>query len=270
MKVARTIADVRRAVAARHRGARVGLVPTMGALHDGHASLMRRARAESDEVVASIFVNPRQFNDPADLARYPRTEQGDAEIAAAAGVDLLFIPGADEVYPSDDATTIEMGGPAMGFEGQHRPGHFNGVALVCLKLFCLAEPDVVYLGQKDAQQVAVIKQLVHDVNLDLEIRVGPTVRDHDGVALSSRNARLSTSERRHAQAIPRALRTALEAHRAGHDPVASARAALAGLDVEYVAVAEFDREPTLVIAAKVGSTRLIDNVPLERPELAGL
>ena len=269
MRRVRTVAELRTAIKGPRRTGRLAFVPTMGALHQGHTTLMRAARPACDELVSSIFVNPRQFNDPADLAKYPRSEPRDIEMAAAAGVDTMFIPDVAEMYPPDDATVIDMGGPAIGFEGGHRPGHFNGVALVCLKLFGLVEPDVVFLGQKDAQQVAVLEQLVRDVNFDIAIEVVPTVRDPDGLAMSSRNVRLSPQERARALAIPRALRAALAAYRAGDDPVPAARAALAELTVDYVAVARFS-EPTLVLAATVGATRLIDNVPLDRPERAGL
>jgi pantoate--beta-alanine ligase len=268
--IVRTIEALRRAVRSRPPGHRVGFVPTMGALHDGHAALIRAARAETDEVVASVFVNPRQFNDAADLAAYPRDEQRDAAIAREAGVNLLFVPDASEIYGANHATSIRMGGPALGFEGDCRPGHFDGVAIVCLELFGLVDPDVVYLGQKDAQQVAVLRQMVRDVKLDLAIRVVPTVRDPDGLALSSRNARLSADERRRALAIPRALAAGLAAHRHGRDPIEPARRVLSDLEVDYVAVAAFDGEPTLVVAARAGGTRLIDNVPLNRPELGGL
>lgn len=272
MKIVRTIADARGAVAAaRQAGARrVGFVPTMGALHEGHLALMRLARAGCDVLVASIFVNPRQFNDPKDLAAYPRREPEDAAIADSARVDLLFVPAAAEIYPDGHATSIEMGGAALGYEGAARAGHFAGVATVCLKLFNIVEPDVVYFGQKDAQQVAVIRQLIRDMNLDIALEVGPTVRDADNLALSSRNARLSPDERRRALAIPRALTQGLAAHRHGDDPVAAARIVLADLKVDYVGVATFDGQPTLVIAARSGATRLIDNIPLDRPELAGL
>jgi pantoate--beta-alanine ligase len=185
-------------------------------------------------------------------------------------VDVLFVPRVDEMYPPTGAMTIQMRGAAMGFEADHRPGHFDGVALVCLKLFTLVGPDVVWLGQKDAQQVTVLKQLVRDANLDLEIRVAPTLRDADGIAMSSRNARLSPADRARARALPRALRAGLEAYRRGFDPSAPARAALAGLDVDYVGVANFDGDETLVIAVNVGGTRLIDNVPLASPERAGI
>jgi pantoate--beta-alanine ligase len=268
MKIVRTA--LRAALADRRTRGRRGFVPTMGALHEGHLALVHAARSECPDVVASIFVNPKQFNDSQDLARYPRQEDRDAEMLLAAGVDVLFVPAVDEMYPAGDATTIVMEGAARGFEGDHRPGHFNGVAIVCLKLFGLVEPDVVYLGQKDAQQVAVLRQLVRDVRLNLEIRVAPTVRDKDGLALSSRNARLSPDERSSALAIPRALAAAVAAYRQGRDPVAAARPLLTDLEVDYVDVVTFDGQATLVLAVRAGETRLIDNVPLEDPKRAGL
>jgi pantoate--beta-alanine ligase len=269
MNVVRTSSELREALAA-HRGARIGFVPTMGALHDGHARLFQAARAECAHRVASIFVNPLQFNDPSDLAKYPRQEEADVAVAAAAGIDTMFVPSVGEIYPPGHATTVNVAGAATGFEAEHRPGHFEGVATVCLILFEIVRADVAYFGQKDAQQVGVIKQLVRDFHVPLEIRVVPTVRDPDGLAMSSRNARLSTAERRRALAIPRALDAALSAHARGEDPAAAARDQLTGVDPEYVDVAAFDGRPTLVIAARVGNTRLIDNVPLDQPELAGL
>ena len=269
MNVVRTSSELREALAA-HRGARIGFVPTMGALHDGHARLFQAARAECAHRVASIFVNPLQFNDPNDLAKYPRQEETDVAVAAAAGIDPLFVPSVGEIYPPGHATTVNVAGAATGFEAEHRPGHFEGVATVCLILFEIVRADVAYFGQKDAQQVGVIKQLVRDFHVPLEIRVVPTVRDPDGLAMSSRNVRLSTAERRRALAIPRALDAALSAHARGEDPVTAARDQLTGVDPEYVDVAAFDGRPTLVIAARVGNTRLIDNVPLDQPELAGL
>ena len=269
MTTVRTIAELRRCREER-RGLRVAFVPTMGALHAGHLALLRAARVEADVVIASIFVNPAQFNDPGDLASYPRSEEADAALAASAGVDLLFVPDVREIYPEEHATTIEMGGPARGFEGAHRPGHFNGVALVCLKLFNLVQPDLVYLGQKDAQQVAVLQQLVRDLNLPIALRIVPTVRADDGLALSSRNARLSAAERARAAAIPRALRAGLAAWQRDADPVAAVRAELGDLDVDYAGIATFDGAPTLVLAVRVGATRLIDNVPLTQPALAAL
>ena len=252
MRVARTRAAL---LAARAAAAgEVGLVPTMGAYHDGHLALFRAARAENDVVVASLFVNPAQFDDPADLAAYPRDEQRDLQLAEEAGVDILFAPTPEELYPPGFQTWVEVEKLGRGLEGAHRPGHFRGVATVCLKLFHLVRPRRAYFGWKDAQQVAVVRRMVADLDLDaeLEIRAIPTVRDADGLALSSRNDRLSPAEREAALALPRALAT--------RDP-ARARELLAGLDVDYVEVADFD-PPVLAAAVHVGGTRLIDNVQL--------
>jgi pantoate--beta-alanine ligase len=270
MITARSVGDLRHELRAlRTRGA-VGFVPTMGALHAGHVRLFEIASHAADVVVASVFVNPTQFNDPKDLAAYPRPEHEDAAMAQAAGVDVLFLPPATEVYPDGFATTVTAGGAAKGFEGTHRPGHFDGVATVCVKLFSMVQCDIAWFGQKDAQQVAVIRQTVRDLNLPLEIRVVPTVRDADGVALSSRNARLSTGERDQARAIPRALEAAIDAHAQGRDPIAAARRVLGSLEVEYLDVADFAGDPTVVVAVRLGATRLIDNVPLNDPARAGL
>jgi len=254
MRTFTTIAELRHALA-RRRAGQIGLVPTMGAIHAGHQALFAAARADCDTVVASLFVNPAQFGDPADLAGYPRDFDSDARAAEEAGVDFLFAPTADELYPPGFATWVVPEGAALGLEGDLRPLHFRGVATVCLKLFTIVSPDVAYFGRKDAQQVAVVKQLVRDLNLEVDLRVIPTVRDDDGLALSSRNGRLSAEERQRALAIPRALAT--------HDP-ARARTILAeaGIQPEYLAVADLDG-PTLAVAARVGSTRLIDNVLLE-------
>ena len=250
MKIVRRIDELRLA-------GDIGLVPTMGALHDGHVALFRAARDESELVVASLFVNPAQFSERADLAAYPRDVERDAEIAAESGVDLLFAPPAEELYPAGFATWVE---PAdTGAEGAARPGHFRGVATVCLKLFNIVRPRRAYFGRKDAQQVAVIRRLVRDLNLDVEIRVVPIVRDADGLALSSRNARLSSAERERALALPRALRAGVGAA----DPVAAARAALNGLDPDYVEVVDLGDATVLAAAVRVGETRLIDNVLLE-------
>ena len=232
----------------------VGLVPTMGALHAGHTALFRAARADSDVLVASLFVNPVQFSDGTDLAAYPRDFDSDAAIAEAEGVDVLFAPSAEEMYPPGFATWVVPEGAAEGLESEYRPGHFRGVATVCLKLFNIVRPEIAWFGRKDAQQVAVLKQLVRDLNVGVEIRVVDTVRDTDGLALSSRNARLSDEERERARAIPRALETRDEQR---------AREVLenAGVEPDYVAVADLDG-PTLAIAARVGKTRLIDNVPI--------
>jgi pantoate--beta-alanine ligase len=253
-----TIADLRRVLDPRRGSSRVGLVPTMGALHAGHEALLDAARHECDLLVASVFVNPAQFGDPADLAAYPRDLAADAAVAEAHGVDLLFTPEPDELYPPGYATWVEPAGAALGLEGEHRPGHFRGVATVCVKLFQLVRPAFAYFGRKDAQQVAVIRQVVRDLNLELEIRVVETVREPDGLALSSRNRRLSALERARAAAIPRALAT-------GDPTRARATLAEAGIEPEYLAVADFDG-PTLALAAVVGSTRLIDNVALDREQ----
>ncbi len=254
MIVARTIADARAALADRRLG-RIGLVATMGALHDGHRALLAAARASCDTVVMSLFVNPAQFGDPADLNGYPRDEAHDLDVAREAGVDVVFAPSAGELYPPGYQTWVEVTELGGMLEGEYRPGHFRGVATVCLKLFTIVRPDVAFFGRKDAQQVEVLRRMASDLHLELELAVVPTVRDADGLALSSRNADLSPAERARALALPRALAT--------RDPD-TARAILeaAGLDVDYVAVAPFD-PPALAAAVRVGATRLIDNVPLE-------
>ena len=264
MRIVRTIAEVRAALEPhRAAGDRIALVPTMGALHAGHLALLEAARADADVVVMSLFVNPRQFGDPHDLARYPRDEERDAQLAAEAGVDLVFAPGAEELYPDGFQTAAEVEELSRPLEGEFRPGHFRGVATICLKLFNIVRPHVAFFGQKDAQQVAVVRRMVRDLDLELEVQAVPTVRDPDGLALSSRNARLSPEERRRALAIPRALEVGRAAHQRGEDAAAAARAALDGLEADYVEIADFDRRPTLAIAATVGSARLIDNLPLE-------
>ncbi len=254
MKIVRVIGELQ-------LSGEIGLVPTMGALHDGHVALLRAARAENELVVASLFVNPAQFDEQADLAAYPRNEERDAEIAAAAGVDVLFAPSAEELYPAGFATWVDPG--ETGGEGASRPGHFRGVATVCLKLFNIVRPRRAYFGQKDAQQAAVIRRLVRDLNVGLEIRLVPTVRDPDGLALSSRNRRLSTAERRVALGLPRALVSGAESYRLGGDAVAATRAALNGLPADYVELVEIGGATLLAAAVRVGSTRLIDNVLLK-------
>jgi pantoate--beta-alanine ligase len=235
----------------------IGLVPTMGALHAGHVSLFEAARAENEIVVASLFVNPAQFGEQADLARYPRDEEHDAEIAAATGVDVLFAPTAEEMYPAGFATWVDPG--STGGEDDARPGHFRGVATVCLKLFNIVRPARAYFGQKDAQQVAVVRRMVRDLELDVDVRVLPTVRDDDGLALSSRNVLLSPSERERALGLPRALTGAVGAA----DPIAAARAALNGLEPDYVELLDLGDATVLAAAVRVGSIRLIDNVILK-------
>ncbi len=255
MRTLTTIAALRHAIEPLRTGSTIGLVPTMGGLHAGHRALFEAAAADCDLVVASIFVNPAQFEDQSDLAAYPADLSEDLTRAEEGGVDLVFAPDESEFYPPGFATWIEPKGAAAGLEGDARPGHFRGVATACLKLFTIVRPTAAYFGRKDAQQVAVVKQLVRDLNLELDVRVVETVRDQDGLALSSRNARLSGDERRRALAIPRALATG--------DP-ARARTVLAGagLEPDYVAVADLDG-PTLAVAARIGSIRLIDNVLLE-------
>jgi pantoate--beta-alanine ligase len=227
----------------------IGFVPTMGAFHEGHLSLFRAAREENELVVVSLFVNPAQFDADEDLARYPRNAPRDFELADEAGVDVLFVPNRDEMYPPGFQTWVEVKQLGSMLEGQHRPGHFRGVATICLKLFNLVRPQRAYFGQKDAQQVAVIKQMVRDLAVPVEIRVLPTVRDASGLALSSRNALLSPEERERALSLPRAL-------------AARDRSLLDGLELDYFEVADF--EPRVLAAAvRVGNTRLIDNVVLE-------
>jgi pantoate--beta-alanine ligase len=252
VNVCRTIADARTVLEPRRSG-RIGLVPTMGALHAGHLSLLAAAREECATVVMSLFVNPAQFGEPADLNGYPGDDERDLAAAAEAGVDIVFAPAVAEMYPPGFQTWVDVTELGAVLEGAHRPGHFRGVATVCLKLFLIVRPDVAYFGQKDAQQVAVLRRLAADLALELELRALPTVRDEDGLALSSRNELLSADDRARALALPRALAT--------RDPD-RARAMLAGLDVDYVEIAPFD-PPVLAAAVRVGSTRLIDNVPLE-------
>jgi len=279
MRTVRTVADLRAALRDARRAERtIGLVPTMGALHAGHLSLVRAARAENDVVVVSLFVNPTQFNEAADLDAYPRDEARDTEAAAAAGTDLLFAPSADEVYPPGFATTVRIAGLTEHLEGEHRGiAHFEGVATVVCKLLNMAQPHVAYFGQKDAQQAAVIRRLVRDLDIPVRIAVQPTVREPDGLALSSRNVHLKGADRERALALRRALEAAAESVAAGQrDPHAierAGRAAMArlGVEAEYVAlvcaddlrpVERVDGDVLVAVAARVGPTRLIDNTIL--------
>jgi pantoate--beta-alanine ligase len=265
VKLLRTVDEVRAALREpRQRGERIGLVPTMGAFHDGHLALIRAAREASDVVVVSLFVNPSQFDATDDLRRYPRDEASDVRAAEVEGVDVLFAPGVDELYPPGFDTWVDPGRLGTVLEGASRPGHFRGVATVCTKLFSIVQPNVAWFGQKDAQQVAVIRHVVADLDLPLEIDVIATVRDADGLALSSRNVLLSPNERASALALPRAMEAGRTAHLAAGDAVQVARSVLdgePGVEVDYVAMAEFGA-PTLVAAIRVGSTRLIDNAVL--------
>jgi pantoate--beta-alanine ligase len=268
VRIARTIADVRAELRPRRGAETIGLAPTMGALHEGHLALVRAAREECEVVVVSLFVNPAQFGDAGDLARYPRDPERDAALAAEAGTDLLFAPAVEEMYPEGFQTWVDVEGLSLGLEGAARPGHFRAVATVCLKLFTIVRPDRAYFGQKDAQQVAVVEQMARDLALELEIRVVPTVRDPDGLALSSRNVHLSPQERQAALALPRALAAGKEAHDGGAHADAVARTLLLGarsrgVEIDYVETARLGRRLVLAGAIRVGSTRLIDNVVLE-------
>lgn len=285
MTLVTTVAALREQLAAR--GGSIGFVPTMGALHEGHLSLLRAARAENDTVVLSVFVNPAQFDDPADLAAYPRTLERDVELGASVGVDLVFAPDAAEMYPPGFATTVHVSGAvAETLEGEVRGAtHFDAVATVVVKLLMAVRPDVAYFGAKDAQQVAVVHRVVRDLAIPVRIAVCPTSRDTDGLARSSRNVRLTPEERRRALAIPRALAAAEDAVARGDlEPgslLGRAAAVLAegGIVPEYLVLtdpdtfaptdpvasatgAQLERPTLLAVAARVGATRLIDNILL--------
>jgi pantoate--beta-alanine ligase len=279
MRTVRSVDDLRGELApARRESATIGLVPTMGALHEGHLSLIARARAECDVVVVSLFVNPAQFDEQADLQRYPRRERHDADLASEAGADVLFAPSVDEIYPPGFATAVEVLGVGDRLEGAARgPEHFRGVSTVVTKLLGMAMPDVAYFGQKDAQQVVVIRRLVGDLNLPVRIQVCPTVREPDGLAMSSRNARLSPQERSRALALPDALQAAArragEGERSAEALLDAARGAVQarGVEPEYLQLVdpetfepceELAREALLALAARIGQTRLIDNAVL--------
>jgi pantoate--beta-alanine ligase len=285
MRTLRTIADVRAYVAAARRAGRsVGLVPTMGAFHAGHEALIRAAREACDEVIVSLFVNPAQFEEAADLDAYPRTEASDAAIAAGLGVDVLFLPPVAEIYPDGFATRVRVDGLSTVLEGAARgPEHFEGVCTVVCKLFNIVAPDVAYFGQKDAQQVVVIRRMVRDLDMPVRLHVVPTVREPDGLALSSRNARLAGADRERAIALRRGLDAAQAIVASGEgDPgpaEAAGRAAMraAGVDPEYFAivdpetlerVARIDGRVLVAVAARVGPARLIDNVLIDTEQVA--
>jgi pantoate--beta-alanine ligase len=284
MRTVRAVEELRSALApARREGRTIGLVPTMGALHEGHLSLIARARRECDVVVVSLFVNPSQFDESADLERYPRDERRDAELASQAGADILFAPSVEEMYPAGFATSVEVLGLTERLEGVSRGcEHFRGVSTVVTKLLGMAQPDVAYFGQKDAQQLVVIRRLVADLNLPVRIQACPTVRERDGLAMSSRNARLDGEQRGRAPALSEALRAA--AQRAGEGErsaealldVACAAMLARGVEPEYVELVDPDtlqpceelaHEALLAVAARIGQTRLIDNAIL-RPSAA--
>jgi pantoate--beta-alanine ligase len=278
MRTIRTIAEMRGHVKrARGRSMSVGLVPTMGAFHAGHHSLMRAARADHDLVVVSLFVNPAQFNDSGDLAAYPRTESQDAAEAAELGVDVLFAPPVEEIYPPGFSTHVQVDGLSEVLEGAKRgPGHFRGVCTVVAKLLNIVQPDVAYFGQKDAQQVAVVSRMVADLDIPVRLEALPTVREPDGLALSSRNRRLDAHDRRRALALHRALTAAEQAVAAGERDAARvaelASAQLGDVDAEYLAIVDpesfhplerIDGRALVAVAAQVGPVRLIDNVVLQ-------
>jgi len=274
MRITRSVAELREALAG---AGRVGLVPTMGALHEGHLTLISAARDASDTVVTSVFVNPTQFNDTTDLAAYPRDEARDAHLAQEAGTDVLFLPAVEEMYPAGYATTVSVRGVSEPLEGAHRgAAHFDGVATVVAKLLIAVAPHVAYFGQKDAQQVAVVRRLVADLGLPVEIAVCATVREPDGLAMSSRNIRLGPEDRPRALALKAGLEAAAAALADGADARAAERVGMAamraqGVEPEYLAVVDPDTFtpaedlslPSLaVVAAHVGAVRLIDNLPI--------
>lgn len=271
----RTIVELRAAIAAfRAEGARIALVPTMGALHAGHMALVEAAKRPGTRVVASIFVNPKQFGANEDLGRYPRKELADTRMLTEAGCDLLWMPPVEVVYPEGFATNVSVAGVSEGLDGAARPGHFDGVATVVAKLFNQVAPDIAYFGEKDFQQLAVIRRMVADLDMPIEIAGVPTQRDDDGLALSSRNIYLDDAQRAKAVALPRALGIAARAIEKGGDSeavLAAARDTLtaAGFAVDYVTLVDAEtlaeqpepaRERRLLAAARMGSTRLIDNI----------
>ncbi|MBB5711576.1 pantoate--beta-alanine ligase [Sphingomonas xinjiangensis] len=280
MQTVRQLPALREAVAAfRAAGERVALVPTMGALHDGHLALVEAAKRAATRVIVSIFVNPKQFGPNEDLAKYPRKELADSRMLSTAGADLLWLPPVEVMYPEGFETTVSVAGVSQVLDGAARPGHFDGVATVVTKLFNQVQPDVALFGEKDWQQLQVIRRLVADLDLPVEILGVPTYRDDDGLALSSRNAYLIAEERARAVALPRALGFAERAIAKGDDPegaLAQARETLAaaGFEVDYVALADAEtlgdpvagRPMRLLGAARIGGTRLIDNIPVTTNE----
>jgi pantoate--beta-alanine ligase len=272
--VFRRVADLRQAVAGwKAAGARVGVVPTMGALHAGHISLVDAARAGCDRVIVTIFVNPAQFNNPEDLAKYPRTEEADLALLAPHGVDAVFAPPADEVYPPGFATTVSVTGVSDPLEGTHRPGHFAGVATVVAKLFGMTQADRAYFGEKDWQQLQVVRRMASDLNIAVKVIGCPTLRDPDGLAMSSRNARLTPQARTQAAALPRIMAEVAEAIAAGADAgvvLAKGRSDLirAGFEgVDYLDLCDAatlgppgDGPRRLLAAATLAGVRLIDNI----------
>lgn len=280
MQTIRQLPDLRDVVSGfRSAGERIAFVPTMGALHAGHMALVAEAKLAAPRVIVSIFVNPKQFAPGEDLARYPRKEQADSRMLAAAGVDLLWMPPVEVMYPEDHATNIAVSGVSEPLDGAARPGHFDGVATVVAKLFNQVKPDIALFGEKDFQQLAVIRRMVADLDFDIDVRGVPTQRDDDGLALSSRNVYLAPEDRAAAVALPRALGVAARAIEKGDDPqgaLATARASLetAGFEVDYVELADAaslgapvpGQPRRLLAAARIAGTRLIDNVSVAEPD----
>ena len=280
MQTIRQLSDLRDTVSGfRAAGERIVFVPTMGALHAGHMALVAQAKLAGQRVVVSIFVNPKQFGPNEDLARYPRKELADSRMLAEAGVDLLWMPPVEVMYPEGHATNIAVSGVSEPLDGAARPGHFDGVATVVAKLFNQVKPDVALFGEKDFQQLAVIRRMVADLDFDIEIRGVPTQRDDDGLALSSRNAYLAPEDRAAAVALPRALGVAVRAIEKGDDPAvalatASASLEAAGFDVDYVELVDAaslgapvaGQPRRLLAAARIAGTRLIDNVAVAAPD----
>ncbi|GGG40503.1 pantoate--beta-alanine ligase [Hymenobacter glacieicola] len=284
MEILNTVAALQaRTETWRREGKRIGLVPTMGALHEGHLQLVRAAAQECDVVVTSIFVNPTQFNNPEDFRLYPRLPEADAELLAPAGCTALFLPAASDMYPQPSVLRFDFGPLERVMEGAHRPGHFNGVATVVSKLFHLSRPHRVYFGQKDLQQVAIVRQLIADLSFDLELVAFPTVREADGLAMSSRNRRLDAASRAVAPRLYQALQLAQELVQGGRASVeevqAAARASLnstPGLELEYLELVDAQtlqplpewqpgRTVAVCVAAHLGGVRLIDNVVVAYP-----
>ena len=274
--ILRTVAELRACVRGWKRaGETLGVVPTMGALHDGHLSLVRAAQRDCDRVIVTIFVNPKQFNNPDDLAKYPRTETADAVLLAPLGVDAIFAPGADQVYPEGFASSVRVTGISERLEGLHRPGHFDGVATVVAKLFGMTLADRAYFGEKDWQQLQVVRRMAADLNIPTEVVACPTIREADGLARSSRNTRLTAEARAVAAALPREMSAAAQAMRAGRPVPQALAAATAGLlaagfeRVDYMDLCDaetllwidrVDGPARLLAAAWVGGVRLIDNI----------
>ena len=277
MQTVRQLPELRNAISGfRAAGERVALVPTMGALHAGHMALVAEAKLAADRVVVSIFVNPKQFGPNEDLAKYPRKEQVDSRLLSDADVDLLWLPPVEVMYPEGHSTNIGVAGVSAPLDGASRPGHFDGVATVVAKLFNQVKPDIALFGEKDFQQLAVIRRMVADLDFDIDVRGVPTQRDDDGLALSSRNIYLMPEDRAAAVALPRALGVAAKAIEKGEDAeaaLATARASLeaAGFEIDYVELADAEtlgapvagKPRRLLAAARIGGTRLIDNIPVE-------